>query len=94
MLKTLEVTNKGELEAKIEAAKSGDIIALNPGKYTVSKSIVINKTITIQSKGTEKAEIIFTGADNTPVFELNPYGILNLKNMFLQETENNKLLLT
>ncbi len=83
-VKTLEVnTTKGDLEAKIEAAKSGDIIALNPGKYTVSKSIVINKTITIQSKGTEKAEIIFTGADNTPLFKLIPYGIINVKNIVL-----------
>ena len=83
-VKTIEVSAmKGELETKIAAAKPGDIIALNPGKYTVSKSIVINKTITIQSKGTEKAEIIFTGANNTPVFELNPYGILNLNNIVL-----------
>ncbi|ARV16314.1 chondroitinase-B domain-containing protein [Polaribacter sp. SA4-12] len=83
-VKTIEVSStKGELETKIAAAKSGDIIALNPGKYTVSKSIVINKTITIQSKGTEKAEIIFAGSDNTPVFELNPYGILNLNNIVL-----------
>ena len=83
-VKTLEVnTTKGDLEAKIEAAKSGDIIALNPGKHTVSRSIVINKTITIQSKGTEKAEIIFTGADNTPLFKLIPYGIINVKNIVL-----------
>ena len=74
---------KGELETKIAAAKAGDIIALNPGKYNVSKSIIINKTITIQSKGNEKAEIVFTGADNTPLFELNPYGILHINNVSL-----------
>ncbi|WP_282053464.1 chondroitinase-B domain-containing protein [Maribacter luteus] len=74
---------KGELEEKIAAAKAGDIISLGPGQYNVSKSIIINKTITIQSKENEKAEIIFTGADNTPVFELNPYGILHIKNVSL-----------
>ena len=74
---------KGELAAKIATAKAGDIISLKPGKYKVSKSILINKTITIQSKENEKAEIVFTGADNTPLFELNPYGILNLKNVSL-----------
>ncbi|MDV7138204.1 chondroitinase-B domain-containing protein [Maribacter sp. TH_r10] len=74
---------KGELEEKIAAAKAGDIISLGPGQYNVSKSIIINKTITIQSKENEKAEIIFTGADNTPVFELNPYGILYIKNVSL-----------
>jgi poly(beta-D-mannuronate) lyase len=83
-VKTIEVSaTKGDLEAKIKAAKAGDIIALNPGKYNVSKSIVIDKTITIQSNGSEKAEIIFSGADNTPVFELNPYGILSLNNVVL-----------
>ena len=74
-------TTKGELEAKIASAKSGDIIALSPGKYTVSSSIVINKTITIQSLGNKKAEIVFEGVANTPAFELNPYGKLTLKNI-------------
>ncbi|MBD0777262.1 DUF4957 domain-containing protein [Maribacter sp. ANRC-HE7] len=76
-------TTKGELEAKIAAAKAGDVISLIPGKYNVSKSIKINKTITIQSKENGKAEIVFTGTENTPVFELNPYGILHLKNVSL-----------
>jgi len=76
-------TTKGELEAKIAAAKAGDIISLSPGKYNVPKSIIINKTITIQSIENEKAEIVFTGTDNTPLFELNPYGILHIKNVSL-----------
>ncbi|MCG1037384.1 chondroitinase-B domain-containing protein [Polaribacter sargassicola] len=80
----IEVASESELEAKITAANAGDIIALSAGKYTVSKSIVINKTITIQSKGNEKAEIVFTGGDNTALFELNPYGILNIKNVVLK----------
>lgn len=80
----LEVSSsKGDLEAKIEAAKPGDIIALNAGKYSISTSLVINKSLTIQSKEGEKAELIFKGTDNTPLFELNPYGILDLKNMIL-----------
>ena len=74
---------KGDLEAKIAAAKPGDIISLSAGKYNVSKSILINNTITIKSKDNNKAEIIFEGLDNTPVFELNPYGILNLENVVL-----------
>ncbi|MCL7764868.1 alginate lyase [Polaribacter sp. Z014] len=85
------VTNtKGDLEAKIAAANAGDIIALSAGKYNVSTSIVINKTITIKSKDTEKAEIIFAGSDNTPVFELNPYGILNIKNIILSGNGKNQ----
>ncbi|WP_158845789.1 chondroitinase-B domain-containing protein [Algibacter sp. L1A34] len=86
----IEVTaTKGQLEAKIAAAKAGDIISLNPGKHQVSKSIVINKTITIQSKGSDKAEIVFEGLENTPVFELNPYGILNIKNIILTGNNSN-----
>ncbi|WP_158838830.1 chondroitinase-B domain-containing protein [Polaribacter sp. L3A8] len=84
-------TAKGDLEEKIAAANPGDIIALSAGKYAVSKAIVINKTITIQSKENEKAEIVFTGSESVPAFELNPYGILNIKNMVL--TGNDKQLL-
>ncbi|MCI2228226.1 alginate lyase [Polaribacter sp. MSW13] len=73
----------GDLEAKISAANPGDIIVLSSGKYDVSKSIVINKSITIQSKEGGKSEIVFSGAENTPMFELNPYGILNIKNVVL-----------
>jgi len=80
----LAVTNaKGELEAVIASAKSGDVIALSPGTYNVSASLVINKSLTIQSKDDKKAEIIFEGADNTPLFNLNPYGILTINNIVL-----------
>lgn len=83
-LNVLAVTSaKGELEATIASANSGDVIALSPGTYNVSESIVINKAITIQSKDNEKAEIVFEGVENTPVFELNPYGILTIKNIVL-----------
>ncbi|WP_299058570.1 chondroitinase-B domain-containing protein [uncultured Polaribacter sp.] len=87
----IEVTNaKGDLASKITTADSGDIIALRPGKYTISKSLVINKKITIQSKNNEKAEIVFTGTENTPAFELNPYGILNIKNVLLTGNGKNQ----
>jgi poly(beta-D-mannuronate) lyase len=79
----MEVANEKDLVAKIAEAKKGDIISLKQGKYTISESLVINKSITIQSGGSEKAEINFTGAENTPLFELNPYGILTLKNLVL-----------
>ena len=79
-------TTKGELEAKISAANSGDIIILSPGKYSISKSLIINKTITIQSKG--KAEILYNGTANTPAFELHPYGKLTLKNIYLKGTNS------
>jgi len=66
---------------KFAEAKAGDIVALNSGTYTVSKSLIIDKTITIQSKDEANAEIVFSGEENTPLFELNPYGLLTLKNV-------------
>ena len=82
--KTMEATpSDGDLATKIAAANPGDIVELSAGKYSISKSLIINKIITIQSKDNEKVEIVFTGDDNTPLFELNPYGILNLKNIVL-----------
>jgi poly(beta-D-mannuronate) lyase len=85
----IEVTNaKGELASKIAAANTGDIISLNPGKYSISKSIIINKTITLQSKEEDKAQITFTGLNNTPAFELNPYGLLSIKNIILTGNGN------
>ncbi|MDV7186435.1 chondroitinase-B domain-containing protein [Lutibacter sp. TH_r2] len=79
----VEVSNENDLITKIAEAKKGDIVSLKAGKYTISKSLVIDKTITIQSADSEKAEIVFTGVENTPLFELNPYGILTLKNVVL-----------
>lgn len=82
--KTLEANPKiGDLQAKIEEANNGDIITLNPGTYTLSESIVINKKITIQSKEKDKTEIVYLGSENTPVFEMNPLGDLTLNNMIL-----------
>ncbi|RXP57921.1 DUF4957 domain-containing protein [Lutibacter sp. HS1-25] len=80
---TIEVTVEDDLAAKIASANKGDIVSLNSGTYTISSSLIINKSITIQSLGEEKAKIIFEGAENTPVFALNPYGILTLKNVIL-----------
>jgi poly(beta-D-mannuronate) lyase len=82
----IEVANEGDLVAKLASANAGDIISLSAGKYTVSNSLVIDKTITIQSAGDEKAEIVFEGSENTPAFALNPYGILTLKNVILSGT--------
>ena len=79
----IEVSNEKDLVAKITSANKGDIISLKAGKYTVSNSIIIDKNITIQSADSEKATIVFTGAENTPAFELNPYGILTLKSIKL-----------
>ena len=81
--KTIVVASTENLSAKIAEANNGDIVSLSEGKFVVSKSLVINKNITIQSSTDKKAEIVFEGAENTPAFQLNPYGILNLNNVIL-----------
>ncbi|WP_407556337.1 chondroitinase-B domain-containing protein [Winogradskyella sp. 4-2091] len=78
------VTNASELTAKLKEAESGDVIVLNEGVYEISKSLVINNSITIQSKG--NVEIEYSGAANTPAIELQPYGKLTLKGIKLKGT--------
>ena len=84
---THTVSNSVELVSKLQEIESGDIIDLNDGTYQISKSLVINKAVTIQSKG--KVEILYTGAANTPAFELKPYGKLTLKNLKLKGNNTN-----
>ena len=82
--KTHSVSSKsGDLAAKIAKAKSGDILSLKPGTYTIAKSLVIDKSITIQSRSSKKVTIVYSGEENTPAFELVPYGLLTLKNVNL-----------
>ncbi|MFD2822139.1 chondroitinase-B domain-containing protein [Lacinutrix iliipiscaria] len=85
--KTHTVSNASELIAKLKEAESGDIIALNDGVFKISESLVIDKTITVESK--ENSEIIYEGAANTPAFSLQPYGKLTVKNIKLKGNNSN-----
>jgi len=81
------VTKAEELQTKIDAASNGDIIAVAEGVYAVSKSLVINKTLTIQSEG--KAQLVFSGASSTPLFSLQPKGKLTINNLILKGNTSN-----
>ncbi|MEO9569842.1 MAG: chondroitinase-B domain-containing protein, partial [Polaribacter sp.] len=81
---THTVNNSSELVTKLSNAKSGDIIELNDGTFSISESLVINKTITIIAKG--NAEILYSGAAKTPAIALHPYGKLTLNNISLKGT--------
>lgn len=85
--KTHTVTKSEELQTKINEASNGDIVALAEGIYNVNKSLVINKTLTIQSEG--KAQLMFSGAANTPLFSLQPYGKLTVNNVALKGNNTN-----
>lgn len=84
---THTVTKAEDLQTKIDAASNGDIIALSAGVYAISKSLVINKTLTIQSKG--KAQLVFSGASNSPLFSLQPKGKLSVNKMILKGNSSN-----
>lgn len=83
------VTNTEELQTKINGASNGDVISLIKGVYNIDKSVVINKTLTIESEPDAKAQLIFSGASNTPLFSLQPKGKLTINNIVLKGNISN-----
>ena len=70
----------GNIAETISAAANGDIITLAGGDYKISKSLAIDKALTIKSVGTgQKANLIYIGPAGTPLFEMNPKGELVLE---------------
>ncbi|MBQ0788665.1 MAG: DUF4957 domain-containing protein [Oceanihabitans sp.] len=86
---THTVTKAEELQTKINEASNGDIIAVAEGIYTLNTSLVINKTITIQSQGNAKAQLLFSGTSNTPLFALESKGKLTVNNISLKGNTSN-----
>lgn len=81
---THAVTNAKELSEKIAAANAGDLIELAAGDYAVTTPLVINKAIFIEGKdAANKVSVNYSGAADTPLFELHPRGELTLKNLKL-----------
>ncbi|NNK71983.1 MAG: DUF4957 domain-containing protein [Flavobacteriaceae bacterium] len=80
------VTKVEELQVKIDEASNGDIISLAPGIYNLSQSLEINKTLIVQSQGNDKAQLIYAGDANTPLFSLQPKGFLTLSSVVLKGT--------
>ncbi len=86
---THTVTKAEELQTKINEASNGDIIALTKGVYSLNKPLVINKTITIQSQGNAKAQLVYSGESNTPLFSLESKGKLTVNNVILKGNTSN-----
>ncbi|WP_299110709.1 chondroitinase-B domain-containing protein [uncultured Winogradskyella sp.] len=74
----------GELSKMITDAKSGDIIQLQEPVYIIENSIKIDKEITLRGRGKTKVQLVYTGKENTPAFEMNPKGNLKLKNLIIK----------
>lgn len=83
------VDKVADFQTKINEANNGDIISFNEGVYSIDKPLVINKTITIQSKDKKTVQIIYTGNSNTPLFEMHPKGMLTLNHVILKGNASN-----
>ena len=83
--KTIEVSQDSDLQKEIENATSGDVILLNSGVYNLKKSLLISKNITIKTKDTlNKAQLIYEGENDTPIFKLLPKGSLIVDGIILK----------
>ena len=89
--KTHKVSNGGDIQEKIDAAQNGDIIDLGIGLFEINKPLVIKKSITITSSGDGKANIIYNGKKDTPLFSLQPYGKLTIEKVILKGNNTNYL---
>jgi len=73
----------------IAQAKEGDIVEFTTGDYSISSSLKIDKTLTIQSASSEsKVNLKYSGPTNTPLFELNPNAQLTLKGIQLMGSDS------
>jgi len=78
------VTNATELVEKINTANAGDVIQLAAGDYTITQPLLIQQSIFVQSKdNNNRASVKYTGAENTPLFELHPRGELTIQGIKL-----------
>ncbi len=77
--------NLAELIAK---AQDTDILELVAGNYEIPASLKIDKMLTIQSAPNAKVSLFYQGAENTPLFEMNPRGELTLKGISLSGNKN------
>jgi poly(beta-D-mannuronate) lyase len=87
----IEASTNKEIVEGLKNANNGDVIVLTSSKYTIAKSLVIDKQISIKSKDiNHKAEIIYSGATDTPVFHMHPKGNLILEGIVLSgnKTQN------
>ncbi|MEE4310393.1 MAG: chondroitinase-B domain-containing protein [candidate division KSB1 bacterium] len=76
---TIDVTPEQNMSQIIGESSSGDILELSEGIYQIEKSLPIDKKITIRAKSkSDKVSMIYSGAQNSPLFEMYPKGNLIL----------------
>ena len=72
------------LRNAILRASDGDTIELLAQEYTIKNPLIVDKAITIRHRGNSPAAITYSGPQNTPLFELHPYGFLSADNLLLK----------
>ena len=79
-----------ELAAALSNAADGDVIELTSDRFEIGSSLKINKELTVQpAESSKKTTLIYTGAAETPAFEMNPKGQLTLKSVILKGSGEN-----
>lgn len=89
--KIIKITSKDKnlIHQKIASANDGDVIELGSGNFSLNRSLVIDKEITITSGDpSKKAKISFSGSGDSPAFKLGSKGYLTLKNIVLTGSGN------
>jgi poly(beta-D-mannuronate) lyase len=76
-------SKENQLQEKISAAKNGDIIELSDSLYIFSKSLKIDKNISIRSKNSQ-AILVYNGEVQSAAFEMYPNATLTLQNVTLK----------
>ena len=82
-------STEGELAEKILQAADGDIIELTDTLYTLTTSLRIDKEINLRSKDSKnKAQLLFSGGNDSVAFNMNPKGTIKLENLVLKSTNS------
>lgn len=77
-------SNHTNINSILKQAENGDTLLLPGGTYNITESIKINKKIFIQpTNNNDKVIIKYEGENETPLFEMNPKGELNLESVLL-----------
>lgn len=78
------ISSSEELATKAAAAKSGDILEIVAGKYQIHKPVVVNKGLTIKPVEENGLVVLdYTGAAESPLFQMQGYGELTLEGVKL-----------
>lgn len=88
--KTHAVATSSELEKAVQDAQSSDTIILTAERYEMKSPLKIDKKLTIKSAdANNNVNIVYKGAAETPVFEMNPKGELLLISVALEGNGEN-----